>query len=76
MEEAIIANLTERSEMMAMNLKTCCVALHGESARLISEARVAQVATCACTEHEHNGIGDHDLIVCPKAVIEAECQSS
>lgn len=29
MEEAIIANLTERSEMMAMNLRTCCVALHG-----------------------------------------------
>ena len=28
MEEAIISNLTERSEMMAMNLKTCCVALH------------------------------------------------
>jgi hypothetical protein len=29
MEEAIISNLTERSEMMAMGLKTCCVALHG-----------------------------------------------
>ena len=28
MEEAIISNLTERSEMMAMNLKACCVALH------------------------------------------------